>query len=285
MFPIARTGALFALLASSSYAAALCPLTAEDAQTLPTGHAEIVLGATYFDGLHFPLFTPAESATGASLLAIPQFGARVAAGNWAEIQATYELLRLEETFPESGRVSRYGSGDARLSTKVTVLREQPAWPALGLRFGTKLPNANRQSHLGTDEIDFGGEVLASKHIGPVAAHANLGLLLLGNPGPSRGQDDVFLYALGVASQPLLASGDQGIFIRWLGEFAGLAGSRFDNDRHVARTGFQLHTAMVTVFAGASIGLVSASEDVGATLGFVWSLDFGSAARDGARRDP
>jgi len=282
MFPSARLSFLTLLVAVSAHAAALSPLTAEEARTLPTGHAEIVFGTAYFDGLRFPLFRQAGAASRQSLLAVPQFGARIAAGDWAEIQATYELLRLEESVPGSRHVTRYGSGDARLFTKVMLLREQAAWPAVGLRFGTKLPNANRQSQLGTDEIDFGSEALLSKRLGPVAAHANLGLLLLGNPGPSRGQDDVFAYALAAASPPLLAAADHKIVLEWLGEFSGLAGSRFDNDRHAFRTGVQLHTAVVTVFAGFSVGLVAPSEDIGAAVGLVCPIDFGADAGEPAR---
>ena len=38
-------------------------------------------------------------------------------------------------------------------------------PAIGLRFGVKLPNANKDDHLGTDETDFFIQALGSKRFG------------------------------------------------------------------------------------------------------------------------
>jgi hypothetical protein len=196
-----------------------------------------------------------------------------------EIQAAYELLYLRES-TEDGSDSKYGSGDARLYAKVRLLREGQRWPGLGIRFGTKLPNGNKDDRLGTDEIDFGIEALASKDFGPLESHVNLGILLLDNPGPvagapnrdSDGQDDLFTYSVAVASRPLGADSPDAFSLRLLAEVAGFAGSRFDNDRTNLALGTQLRRGGFTLYSGVSAGLVTASENFGLRLGAVYAFD-------------
>lgn len=283
-FPWLRSaGVLLALVLTAgglARAATLLPLVLEEAQTLPQGTAEATLGLSYFDGLRFPPFSRPADDTGVgpgdshSLLAAPQLGFRIAAGNWAEIQAAFEMLRLEETRAGPGTVAEFGPGDARLFTKVAVFQGTAVVPAIGMRFGTKLPNANRKDHLGTDQVDFGVETLFSMRFGAISAHANLGLLLLGNPGPAAGQDDLFSYALGFATVPLGPTDPTATHVRFMGEIAGLAGSRFENDRSAARLGVQFRGPVLTWFGGVSAGLQNTSEDVGVSTGVIWTFQPG-----------
>ena len=279
---------LMAATSGAAGAAALLPLHLEEAATLPSGTAEATLGASYFDGLRFPPFTrdadPSETGLGRahsqSLLAAPQLGFRIAAGNWAEIQAAFEMLLLHETRPDEGTVTQFGTGDARLFTKVSIIRERRIVPAFGFRFGTKLPNANRKDRLGTDDVDFGADVLASKYLGPVGVHANLGLQLLGNPGPTAGQDDLFSYTIGFATRPLGKNAPGATQVRFLGEIDGLTGSRFDNARSAARLGVQFRGPVLAWFAGVSAGLIHQSENVGFSTGVIWTFQPASLFGDG-----
>lgn len=249
---------------------------------LPHGVIEAALGASYFRNLRFPAFTPPGTLQRQDLVAAPQFVFRIGAGGWAEIQASYETLYLNERW-STGRTNRqFNSGDLRLFTKVRVMREGDRFPGLAVRFGVKLPNANRSLRLGTDDTDFGADVVASKNFGVVTAHINVGILLLGNSGSSMptqpnwykpgGQDDTIHYDVGFVSAPLGKVDAGGVTLRLLGEFAGLGSSHYNNDQSALRLGLQVQRGPVTVYLGASVGLVTASEDVGASLGVIYTFE-------------
>jgi hypothetical protein len=267
------------LLAVRADAASLLPLVTEEVETLPQGAAELVLGAAYTKDELFPAFTPDDLLDSQHLVAVPQLTFRIAAGSWAEIQASYELLYLDEEARNGQSNSQYGSGDARLYTKVRILLAGEILPALGFRFGAKLPNADRSDRLGTDETDFDADVLLSQDYGFAAAHVNLGMLLLGNGGPTvaggpndSGQDDLFTYSVAAVSAPLGQGGAGAATVRLLGEVAGQEGSRFDNDRAAIRLGAQMSSGAATVYLGVSAGLVDDSEDVGVSGGFVYTFE-------------
>lgn len=275
----ASTVLLVCLPATTAWAYTLLPLVTEEARTLPSGTAEASLGAAYSNDLRFPAFTPPGALHSQTLVQGPQFGFRIGAGGWAEIQASYETIYLDERTINGQNNRQFGSGDMRMFTKVRLRREGDLWPALGLRFGTKLPNAKRAARLGTDDTDFAADALMSKGFGPVSAHVNLGLLLLGNSGSTLGntfhaggQDDLFEYAVALASTPLGANAAGATTVRILGELVGQTGSHFANDRSALRVGLQLTRGAGTVYIGTSAGLVTASENIGASAGFVYTFE-------------
>src|SRR5262249_54417751 len=150
--------------------------------------------------------------------------------------------------------NQYGGGDARIFTKLWFMRERDWWPALGMRFGTKLPNASRSSGLGTDDTDFAAAALVSKTLGPLRAHVHLGIALLGNSVPTAGdsftaggQDDLFTYAVGIVSKPFGVLAEGATTLRLLGELNGQTGSRFDNDLSDIRVGLQLQHGHGTLY--------------------------------------
>lgn len=275
---------LLVSFAPAADASSLLPLRTESAALLPSGTVEAVLGVSYFNNERFPLFTPAGYIRNQDRVSVPEIALRIGAGDWVEIQASYELINLDES-TQDGSDSTYGSGDAQLHAKARVLREGEYRPGVGIRFGTKLPNANKDDRLGTDEIDFGIEALASKDFGPFQSHVNLGLLLLDNPGPvpgapnrsSDGQDDLFTYSVALASRPLGADTPEAFSLRFLAEVAGYAGSRFDNDRTSLALGMQLRRGGFTLYSGASVGLVTASENYGLRLGVIYAFELARLA--------
>jgi hypothetical protein len=265
---------------SSAYS--LLPLVTEEAQTLPGDTIEATLGMNYFHNLRYPPFTPPGIITSQTLMALPFLALRVGVGGWAEFQASYEMLYLHEQAVNGATNNQYGGGDARIFTKLWFMRERDLLPALGMRFGTKLPDATRSTRLGTDDTDFAAAALASKTLGPVTTHVNLGIALLGNSGPSignsfaaGGQDDLFIYGIAVASKPLGATADGAIQLRFLGEIAGQAGSHFNNDLSDIRFGLQMIRGAGMLYVGVSTGLDSGSEDVGASFGFNYAFDASS----------
>lgn len=258
-------------LPASAVGASLQPLTVQEVETLPNGRAEASMTIAYYDALWFPAFTEPGEVCCQSLLVAPNVGFNIGLGSRVEVQASYELLLLDETVLGQGDTSNYGSGDARLFTKVRAWSEEGWRPAFGLRFGAKLPNGEKTKHLGTDQVDWGGELLGSKSLGPIDAHLNVGLQIWGNPGESGGQDDLFSYGFAVTSRNVEALSDETVGVRLLGEVAGLAGSRFGNDRSAVRGGVQVRVDPLTFFGGVSAGLIRESENIGGMLGVIWTF--------------
>jgi len=262
-----------------AYGYSLLPLVTEQAETLPSGTAEAILGIAYFKDQRFPPFTPPAALRSQTLISLPQFGFRIGAGDWAEIQASYETLYLDEQATDGRTNWEFGSGDLRMFTKVWIMREREQLPALGLRFGTKLPNANRRARLGTDDTDFGADAVASKDLGPLSVHTNFGLLLLGNSGPTighafpaGGQDDLFDYNVAAVSAPFGALRVGATQLRLMAEFTGWAGSHYFNDRSAMRWGLQMTRGAGTLYLGMSAGVITASEDFGLSTGFIYTFE-------------
>jgi hypothetical protein len=277
-----RRGAVQALLAALSLLAGtaaradwLAPLTIETATTIPSGQINVLLGASYARDARFPPFTPDGYIRSQNLVAAPEIGFRAGIGSMVEVQASYEFLYNDEENVD-GSFSNYGGGDARLFTKIYAVRERTWIPAMGFRFGTKLPNASSSDRLGTDELDFFLQWLASKQIGPITALVNLGISLLDNPGfqgsNAGGQDDLFTYALGVVTPRLSIDSAGDWQIRLLGEFNGQTGSRFDNDANTLRAGAQVTSGGLTLYAGPSAGLSGAAADYGVMGGAIYAFD-------------
>ncbi|MCK6557133.1 hypothetical protein L6Q96_21525 [Candidatus Binatia bacterium] len=268
------------LLGHSARGEVLFPLTTEDARPLPSGIGAATIGAAYYHNLLFPYFTPPGLIERQDLVAIPDLSFRIGAGDWVELQAGFPLLYLDER-GVSGQTNRqYGPGDASLFTKVRILKAAPHRPALAVRFGAQLPNGIRADRLGTDEMNFIGDLLASYAIGPVWTHVNLGMALVTIPEPepydtftSEGQDDLFVYRVAAVSPWWGKVEAEATRVRLLGEVAGSAGSRFDNDRADVRAGLQIQWSQAMLFAGLSTGIVEESETIGAFAGFTYFIDF------------
>jgi len=261
-------------------AATLLPLETQEARALPHGYAEAVLGMSYFKDTRFPAFTPKGAISHQDLFSLPGIAVHLGLGDWVEIQASFEMLYIDEKLSGGDSDSHYSNGDARLFTKLYLLEERDWIPDAGIRFGVKLPNASVDDRLGTDETDFHIDALVSKDLaGLVSAHVNLGLAILGNPGPtapttspfdSDGQDDLFTWAVGFSSRPFGAEG--GTSLRLLAEAIGQDGSRFDNDRAAVRGGLQLAFGSWRFYSGVSAGLVTASENVGVSAGIIYDFE-------------
>jgi hypothetical protein len=277
--PLSLVVAIVVAVPSVTFAYSLLPLVTEEAQTVPEDVIEATLGMSYAYNPRYPPFTPPHVITSETLMSLPMATFRLGVGGWAEFQASYEMLYLHQQAVNDTTNNQYGGGDARIFTKLWFMRERELLPALGMRFGTKLPNATRSSGLGTDDTDFAAAGLASKTFGPVTTHINLGILLLGNSGPTvgdsfkaGGQDDLFTYAIGVVSKPLGAPAEGATIVRLLGEIAGQTGSHYHNDLSDIRGGLQLQRGHGTFYVGVSAGLVSASADVGVNAGFTYAFD-------------
>ena len=274
--PVALLVAACLVLAPAARTEWLAPLATETAQTLGGGHAGTALGFSYSNDGRYPGFTPPNEIKWQSLTTAPALAFRVAPSDWVEIQASYEFLNNDQRTVSDGHQSKYGGGDARLFTKIWAVRERTWIPGVGLRFGTKLPNASSADRLGTDETDFFIQLLGSKRFGEWATHVNLGISLLGNPGfygaDASGQDDLFTYDLAAVSPFLGARAADAWGVRGLLEFSGATGSRFDNDFNLVRAGPQITYGGWTMFLGVTGGIDGAAPTYGFSGGAFYSFE-------------
>jgi hypothetical protein len=279
MMPHSRLGLLIAAwlaFATAARAEWLAPLVTETAETIPSASAQIGFSAAYDNDGRYPGFTPPSEIKWQSLTTAPALAFRIAPSDWVEIQASYEFLNNDQRTVSGGHQSTFGGGDARLFTKIWMTRERTWIPATGIRFGTKLPNAQAKDRLGTDETDFFIQLLGSKRFGDWAGHLNLGISLLGNPGfygaDSSGQDDLFTYNIAMTSPYLGAHAAERWGVRGLLEFAGATGSRFDNDYNLVRAGPQVTYGGWTMFLGVTGGIDGAAPTYGFSGGVFYSFE-------------
>ncbi len=118
------------------------------------------------------------------------------AAHWApnsEVALRISAERLWVTWPD--QTSQSGWGDVRLGTSARVRKGLGLWPALWVDWVVKLPNAQDESGLGTDETDvvLSGVVLWER--GAWEGGARGGLAIWGDPLQFANQDDAFLFAL------------------------------------------------------------------------------------------
>ena len=79
-----------------------------------------------------------------------------------------------------GEKSIGGVGDTELTLNYLVVHEQRVLPAISLAGEVKFPTA-RKLQLGSGEFDYRIFLAASKRIGPVDFHANIGYNIIGSP--------------------------------------------------------------------------------------------------------
>ncbi len=268
-----------ALTPATSPAQTLRPLETESATVLPSGTTQISLGTSYFRNRRYPHFTEKGFLDSQDFVTAPELEVRIGAGDWVEFQLRYELRYISEDRSDGTDSSNFGTGDAEIFAKVRFLQESEKIPAVGAMFGVKLPNANRDDRLGTDETDFEIQLMASKDFGPVAAHFNVGLQILGNPGvldgtdnSDNGQDDPFIFSLAAVTAPILPELTGAYSIRALLAFDGKEGSRFDNDGYLFAGGVQVTRSAWTMYGGLSAGISGAPEDFGCRFGFTYAFE-------------
>ncbi|HEV3061277.1 MAG TPA: hypothetical protein VGY48_23720 [Vicinamibacterales bacterium] len=89
--------------------------------------------------------------------------------------------------------------DIIVATKIRVLAEESSHPAVGFRFGTRLPNAKHPSGLGQNTTDAYGLVTIGQAIGAARFVANAGLGILGDPLQANRHVSSFLYGATITS--------------------------------------------------------------------------------------
>ncbi len=265
------------LCAASNVAAQQRPLVTEDPETIGAGRVLIEGGID----LEHDAFYPVSGLKG-NRLSVPTLGVSVGLSSIAEIQldgGLYQRLSITDRRPAPlARLLDVTGNDTSdvedivLATKIRLLPEAAARPAVGLRFATRLPNASNESGLGHDMTDFFASLLVAKTVQSIRVVGNAGVAILGDPTASvPEQNDLMTFGLSVARAVTTA-----------GEIVGEINGRLNlgNDhpdpgaenRSVMRLGGRYTRGPIRFDAGVLLGMTSRDPEVGVTAGFTWVLD-------------
>lgn len=251
------------------------PLVTEDPETIGAGRLLLEVGLDTEKDSKFPL-----AGLSGNLFAVPNIGISIGLSSIAELQidgGLYQRLSITEQVPapltpllelDGDRTSSVK--DIVVATKIRMLSETAGRPALGLRFATRLPNANNESGLGLDTTDFTAQLLAGKTVESIRVVGNVGLLIQEDPTEAARQDDLLVYGLSMARA--LAEGFEVV-----GEINGRANfgelvSPGAEDRGFFRAGARYTRGAVRVDGGLLIGLSPRDPDFGFTAGLTWVIN-------------
>ena len=253
------------------------PLATEDPETVGGGRVLLEAGLDVERDVFFPV-----SGLRGNRVMFPTVSISVGLSSIAELQidgAFYQRLSITERrdAPLSSLLDFEGDettdvNDFVVATKLRLLAERGARPAIGLRLATKLPNVSNESGLGTDMTDFFASLLFAKTVQSIRIVGNGGLAILGDPTSAvPEQNDLVTFGLSVARAMTTAS-------ELVGEVNGRLNFGTENpdpgaeNRAVMRLGGRYTRGSVRVDAAVIIGMTSRDPSVGLTTGFTWVLD-------------
>ena len=179
------------------------PLVTEDPETIGNGNV-LLEGGVSFDKSQ----TNEAYGVKGDVTHIGIFGVSVGIGPTAEVQVdggVIQRIDVNERLIAGplGAVTLLLPGDSASSledlvvaTKVRLAGETESRPAMGLRFGTKLPIAPPEKAVGLGTTDFFAAFLVAKTVRSVRSVGNVGLFVLGNP--EDGQDTATALGFGLS---------------------------------------------------------------------------------------
>ncbi|UCD56226.1 MAG: hypothetical protein JSV16_10340 [Candidatus Hydrogenedentota bacterium] len=149
---------------------------------------------------------------GSDLYILPDLTVGWGIGPWADLELEFQYLKVEDTsrFDPEGAVvetdmDKDGRGDVRVKFKASPF--ECRYGRLGAEFVTKLPSAEDDGALGTDEVDFIAKALFSTDwsrffgnspVGRLKTHLNAGMAIQGDTQELSQQEDYFIW--GVAAE-------------------------------------------------------------------------------------
>jgi tRNA 2-thiocytidine biosynthesis protein TtcA len=179
------------------------PLVTEDPEPVGAGRILIEGGIDYSKDAQYP-----AAGLRGDLLRMPTIGVSIGISSIAELQIDggfYNHLTItdRDAAPLSDLLTIDGDSthdveDLVVATKIRVIAESARHPALALRFATKLPNAENESGIGLDTLDFYVTALGAKTVQSVRIVANVGLGILSDPTSIARQNDVLTYGVSFA---------------------------------------------------------------------------------------
>ena len=249
------------------------PLVTEDPEPIGAGRVLLEGGIDYSHNVEYPV-----SGLKGDLWRVPSIGVSVGLSSIAELQidgAPYDRLRISErrTAPLSALVTATGStthdvADLIVATKIRLMAETAARPAIGIRFATKLPNASNESGLGLDTTDFYVSLLGAKTVQSIRVVGNLGVGILADPTDGNRQNDVLTYGLSFARAITQQT-------EVVGEVNGRASTRSSGplpgteSRGILKLGGRYTRGPIRFDAGVLLGLTTVDPTIGFTTGFTY----------------
>jgi hypothetical protein len=198
------------LIAASAASAQQRPLITEDPETIGAGRVLLEAGFDYARGAEYPV-----SGLEGQLFRFPVLGVSFGISSIAEIQldgGLYNRLTITErnAAPLADMVTATGDTtssveDIVIATKVRLVPEGVAHPAIGFRFATRLPNASNESGIGLDTTDFFATLLFGKTVRSIRIVGNGGLGILADPTRGDRQNDVLVYGVSLARAVTVAA--------------------------------------------------------------------------------
>ena len=269
---------VFCITMSGTAYAQQRPLVTEDPETIGTGRVLLEGGfsmdfdqANYVNGLE------------GDITRFGSFGISIGVGTVAEVQVDGGIVqRLEVTqrLPNAPleNVTLFLPGDKATSfedlivaTKVRVASETASRPAIGLRFGTKLPTAAPDKGIGVGTTDFLASFLLAKTVRSVRTVGNAGLIVLGNPLDAQQSASTFGFGLSVARAITNA-------FELVGEINGRLSPPFEDDvpeglksRGVMRFAGRYTYAMLRLDFGVLVGITTRDPSFGFSAGATYVI--------------
>jgi len=261
------------LLIAGTAAAQQRPLVTEDPEPIGAGRVLLEGG---FDLAH-DYENPVSGLKG-NLFSVPTIGVSVGLSSIAELQIDggfYNHLSISRRDPLAPLASlltvtgdsTHDVSNATIATKIRMLAETTARPAIGIRFATKLPNASNEKGIDLDTTDVSGTLLLAKTVQSIRVVANVGAGILTNPISGVGQNDVLLYGLSFARAVTQEA-------ELVGEINGRASMRTTafpgtESRGILKLGGRYTRGPVRLDAGVFLGLTTIDPTIGFTAGFTY----------------
>jgi hypothetical protein len=177
---------LFCVCLTAAASAQQRPLVTEDPETVGVNRALVEAGLEW----HKDQLYSAYGLTG-DTVHVPTFGVSVGVSPSVEVQIDggwFQHLTVNERKPATLTHVLDFDGDHSstledftVATKIRLRPESETRPAVGVRFGTRLPTAKRESGLGLGTTDFFAAFLIAKTVRSVRTVGNVSFLVMGNP--------------------------------------------------------------------------------------------------------
>ena len=165
------------------------PLVTEDPRLIANGAFVMESGFGYLHRARFSL-----SGLGGDEFSAFANGLNFGLGPRAEFQikgVIHNFLHVRE----NGSGWRNDWGDLSVSTKVKIVDQTPVLPIVTFRPTVVLPNTDDARGIGTNSMQFFGNILTGKNVGSGFIFGNIGLGILSDTVRPRAQQDVLTYGL------------------------------------------------------------------------------------------
>ncbi len=216
------------------------------------------IGFGYFNRARFPV----SGLRGDHIEALVN-GLSFGLGPRAEFQlhgVGHNFLRVRE----NGSGWRNDWGDFGFSTKVKIVDETPVLPVITFRPTVILPNSDDARGIGTNSMQFFGNLLAGKNVGRGFLFGSIGLGMFSDTARARAQQDVLTYGLAIT---LPMDSRFSLLSEWNGwKNPAERPTPGGESRSQVRLGMQIRTGGVRWDVGGMAGLTRLDPRVGVVFG-------------------